>query len=442
MPVVYKTLFDIKLMHEYYLIREDGTTVFDLAAQSDRLLFLEREFADDKPSINDDVFFDFPEGLKAAYEGGFLKLLPSYSGCRVAIRVNAHTMADGSLVYEPFVPLPDNFTVYILINRRTFNIDAFSNGRLMLAYRPVYFFSNAAMTTPRTLPFLTATMPLTDASYPYEQGELSLSAGGKTVQYYRKGAADVWNEVPGQGFAGEGDRLLVAGSFQYTLQDVANLTELNFVLTDNLGNEVASVKRTDANGIEAKTSLNFSEKISSIPLSGFYNVNDYFYTLHVSGNNGYERVHTLIFSNDLLSSDPWAVIGLRMSKGAGDYDIFSPDNFIKRRKDSLGVWTNAPVFEIPVKSRFAYWRFISNKGAALDISPSLVGFVKVEGDAIETLTPRSLAMYSFLIHKDVPPLTDTVYVPNPDVPGIKIGNDGRLFYEVRVPNSELFPEIP
>jgi hypothetical protein len=441
MPTVYKTLFDIKLMHEYYLTREDGTVVFSLASQPDRLAFLEEEFAKDNASINDDVSFEFPEKLKAGYDSSFVKLLPSYSGCRVAIRVNAHTLPDQSVVYDPFIPL-DDLNIWILINRKHFAIDAFSNTRISWPVSPVYFFSNVNFITPGNFPFLTTQLAATDITYPYEQGELSLSAGGKTQEYYRKGNADVWDEVPGEGFAGERDRLLVPESFQYTISDVTALTELKFVLTDFAATEVSSITISNASGVSKKSSLDFAGKIKSLPPVGSYNVNEYLYTLKVSGNNGYEASHAVIFSNDLLSSDAWGVIMIRLTKGSDPYNIFAADNYIRKRKDGLGVWTDAPVFEIPVKSRLAYWRFVSNKGKELAVSAPLVNFVKKEGDIIETLKPRSLAMHSFMISKDVPMSTDTVYVPNPEFPGIKIEDDRRLFFDIRVPNSELFPEVP
>jgi hypothetical protein len=441
MPMVYKTLFEIKLMHEYYLTREDGTVVFSLAGQPDRLAFLQEEFAKDSPSINNDVSFEFPEKLKAGYDSSFVKLLPSYSGCRAAIRVNAHTLSDQSVVYDPFIPL-DDLNIYILINRKHIAIDAFSNTRINWPVSPVYFFSNLDLITPRNFPFLTTQLAATDTSYPYEQGELSLSAAGKTQEYYRKGNADVWNEVPGEGFAGERGRLLVPESFQYAITNVTALTEVKFVLTDFSANEVSSTTITNSSGIPKKSSLDFAGKIKSLPYAGSYNVNEYLYTLTVSGNNGYEARHTVIFSNDLLSSDPWGVILIRLTKGSDPYNIFAADNNIQKRKDGLGVWTNAPVFEIPVKSRLAYWRFISNKGKELAVSAPLVNFVKKEGDVIETLKPRSLAMHSFMISKDVPMSTDTAYVPNPEFPGIKIENDRRLFFDIHVPNSDLFPEVP
>ena len=429
-------------MHEYYLTRQDGTVVFSHADQPGRLAFLEEEFEKDNPTVNDDISFDVPDQLKTDYDSLFLRVLPSYSGCRVAVKVIAHTLADHSVVYEPFVPLPDDLNIYILINRKNFRIDAFSNSRINRPCSPIYFFSNLAVTTPRALPFLTTQIAAPDSSFEYEQGELSLSAAGKVQEYYRKGTVDRWDDVIGEGFASERDRTILPESFVYTFNDTSNLTEVKFTLTDAAGSEASSTTITNSSGIDSKNPLDFTGKVTLLPLTGAYSVNEYLYTLLVSGNNGYNASHTIIFNNSLSTSDPWAVINIRCDKGSDPYNIFSNDNYLKKRRDGSGVWTEAPVFEIPVKSRLAYWRYISNKDKELNVSAGLVGFVNKVGNVIETLKPRALAMHSFLITKDVPMSTDTAYVPNPEFPGLQMEKDKRIFLNIRVPNSELFPEVP
>ena len=383
-----------------------------------------------------------PKKLKSVYEGFFLKLLPTYSGCRVAIRVNAHTLPDQSVVYEPMYPLPPDLDVFILIIPKNTNIEAVSNKKMRVAYNPTYFFSNAAISVQSNLPFLSAPVLLTDTTHPYEQGELSMSAGGKIQQYYLKSSVDTWQEIPGGEFANEGDRVLIPKSFTYTLPEVTGLTELKFVLTDFAGSEISSVTVTDSNGIVAKHRLDFSDMVQQVPISKPFVVNELFYTLKVSGNNGFEDAHQVVFADDLLASNPWGVVDLRVTNGSGTYDIIAGDNFIQRRKDPVGNWNDAPVFEIAVTSKLAYWRFISNKGRELVISAPLNNYVTKTGHVIETLKPRALAKHFFSISKDLPMSTDTIYVPNPEIPGVKLENDHRIFFDIRVTNSDLFPELP
>ena len=88
MSIVYKTLFEVKLTHEFYLTRTNGETIFSFAPQDARLAFLQDHFNADKQSINEALEFKFPENLDPEYSGYHLKLLSTYSGFQVVIRVD------------------------------------------------------------------------------------------------------------------------------------------------------------------------------------------------------------------------------------------------------------------------------------------------------------------------------------------------------------------
>jgi hypothetical protein len=141
----------------------------------------------------------------------------------------------------------------------------------------------------------------------------------------------------------------------------------------------------------------------------------------------------------LAAANPWAVVNIRTTVTDTAFNLFASDGFLIRRVGGTGVWTPAPVFEIPVKSRLAYWRFISNRGKELNVAPVLTDYVDKEGKVLVTKKPRIVAKHWFLLHKEAPP--GNIYVPNPEFPGIKLENDRRLFFEIRVPQSELFPEV-
>jgi hypothetical protein len=443
MPVIYKTLFEVKLMHEYYLTREDGSVIFEKPDQPGRLAFLEEEFEADKPAVNDDISFEFPESLKQQYDGLCLKLLPSWSGCRVVVRVTPKTLADQSVVYTPLVSIPDDLNIYILLLRKNGNIDSCTNARVSRSCPSLYFFSNLEGSSPRSFPFLTNKIAAEDSSVIYEQGELSISAANKIQSFYRQAGInvpqDIWTDVAGDGFANESDRLLLPEKFDYSFGDTTNITQAGFKLKDNAGNELVSLVKSNAAGIGGKTGIDFSGKASLLPLAKPFDLKDFIYTLEVSGDNGYTGKHAVIFSNELAAADPWAVVNIRTAVTNTAFNLFANDGFIIRRMDSLGAWTPAPVFEIPVKSRLAYWRFISNRGNELNVAAALNDYVDKEGKVLVTKKPRVVARHWFLLSKEAPP--GTVYVPNPEFPGLKLESDRRLFFDIRVPQSELFPEV-
>lgn len=438
MPVIYKTLFEVKVMHEYFLTRKDGSVVFEKPDQTSRLEFLLNEFRVERRSINEYINFEFPENLKSVYAGLFLKILPAYSGCKVVVRVNARILADQSVVYEPFVPLTNDLNIFIQLSRKDSAIDTYTNARIKRSCPSIYFFSNMNAVTPRTFPFLTGSVPVQDVSFAYEQGELSLS-GVKIQEYYRQGGVDTWSDVIGSGFANEADRLLLPEKFNYTFDDIAGLTNVVFVLKDSSGNEAANITASDAGGISAKFPLNFSGKVKSIPSAAPLQLTEFLYTLEVSGNNGYSRSHNIFFSNDLTAANPWAVLNIGTIAANNAFNLFASDGFIIKRKDAFGIWTPAPVFEIPFKSRLAYWRFISNRGRELNVSAALADYVNKENKVLVTKRPRSLAKSWFFLRKEAS--NDTVYVPNPVSPELKFENDKRFFFDIRVQQSALFPEV-
>ena len=288
MPVIYKTLFEVKLMHEYYLTKKDGSVVFENAGQPARLNFLLDEFKDERPSVNDDINFEFPENLKQKYESHFLRLLPTYSGCRVVVRVNSRILSDQSVVYEPVVPLSDKLNIFILLSRKNFNIDTYTNARVKRCCPSVYFFSNRDVISSPTFPFLTSSIPVQDAAVMYEQGELSF-AGAQIQEYYREAGTDKWNDVVGNGFVNESDRLLLPLKFDYTFDDTTNLTSALFILKDSNGNEVASSTESNAAGIRTKGSLSFSGKAKPLPSTDSFQLSEFIYTLEVNGKIG--RAH-------------------------------------------------------------------------------------------------------------------------------------------------------
>ena len=80
MKTLYKSLFEIKLYHEFYQTEKSGNNIFELANQPDRLDFLFKKFQSFEDHINDDIDFLTPESQEDFFKNNNLKLLPTYSG--------------------------------------------------------------------------------------------------------------------------------------------------------------------------------------------------------------------------------------------------------------------------------------------------------------------------------------------------------------------------
>src|SRR6476620_5932731 len=171
--VIYRTLFEVNLLHEYFLTRTDGSVIFD-KNPAQRKQFLEEEFAANRSSINDVLSFEFPESMKAVNESAFLLIIPTYSGCRVVAKVIPFKQPGGEVFYKPLSSLAANRNIFIQIKRKG-PFDEFTAGRLYRPYQSIYYFTNNDFLTPRSFPYLTNSVPAFDSGFAYEQGELSAS---------------------------------------------------------------------------------------------------------------------------------------------------------------------------------------------------------------------------------------------------------------------------
>ena len=96
MSTVFKILFEVKLLHEYYLTDTKGENIFDINLQADRINFLREKYVANREDINSDIGYKIPKAFETLYKNHRLKLIPSYAGFKIAIEVKAIKMPDGS----------------------------------------------------------------------------------------------------------------------------------------------------------------------------------------------------------------------------------------------------------------------------------------------------------------------------------------------------------
>jgi hypothetical protein len=436
MGLIYKTLFEVKLLHEFYVTNTDGNSIFDLANQNDRLNFLLDQYRKDEESINQDVLFEFPKQLQLQYEMYNLKVLPTFSGCKVVVRVNQKTLSDNTLVYTPVIPLADDLNICIAIVKKDNRADSYSHSSIARPFSSVFFFSNNNIPGVKSFPFLTNNISDFSSGTAYAQGDLASFGANDIREYYKDAAGDQWNPVAGSAFANENDRLLVPSTFQYSFYGNTNVTNANFVLKDNNGNIIKEISLSNPNNISSVTT-DFSDKADTISVSDTLTA-DKVFALEISGNN-YSKNYKVIFSDTLYTKENWGVINIKIKPENPSFNLFASDGFLIKRKSPLGVFTEAPVFEIPVKSAFVYWRYLNDKGKELKLIPDLTDYLFKEDNILLTKKPRALTRYYFLLNKEGS--ADTKYVPNPLSYDLKKDSKDRICCDVPVPDSDLFPVV-
>jgi hypothetical protein len=436
MSLVYKILFEVKLMHEFYVTSQNGDVVFALNSQGDRMNFLLEQFKEDRRVINNDIEFAFPKHLQKNYDNYNLKIIPSYSGFKVAIRVNKSILPDGTLVYKPFVPLPEDFNIYIEIIKKSSFIDSVTHS-VNNSVPSIYIFSNQNVAGAKTFPFLTNAISGFDAAESYQQGDVVSFGANDTRQYYND-AGDKWQSIAGTAFANKDDRLLMPVKFYYSFSNLTNITDATFVLKDKNGNSIKTISVNHSDFIQ-KALLDFSDVEEKVLMPEVFEYADIIFSLEVTGSNGYSKSHLVVFSNSFYKRENWGVINIKTKVTNSAFDLLKPDEFLRTRKDNAGNWTAAPIFEIFIKSKFLYWRFSNNKGAELKVASQLSDYLFKEDKVLFSKRPRSLSGSYFSLNKEGS--TDTIYVPNPLNYDLKKDNKERLYCDIRVPESQMFPVV-
>ncbi|MEO6613370.1 MAG: hypothetical protein ABIT05_14880 [Chitinophagaceae bacterium] len=433
MAVIYKTLFDVKLLHEYYLTNRDGTTIFESVDQDARKTFLEEQYARGAESVSNDLAFEFPDSLSAFYESFYLKVLPSYSGFRVLTRVNKKILPDGTLVYEPLVSLPPDLAIHILLTKQSAAINHFTSARINRPLPALYFFSNQNSSREKIFPFLTNGVPDRTSNYDYEQGELAAIGDGVIHAYYPNAGGEQWYPLPGTGFASEADRNLLPSRFHYSFPLRSDIKEVTFTLKDAGGNTIKTVT-TSSNERIAKFPLDFTAEVNPGLSGNMAITRKSFFTLSVDAN-GYMRSHPVFLSDIFYNQSAWGVVTLVVQPENAAFNLLARDGYLHKR-DTTTAKLQPPLFEIPVRSRFAYWRYSNDKKREIVYNPVFDGFLERIDQRWITVQPKAISKAG---HKLKNVNGDARrYFPNPTSYTVDSDKQGRQFFDITVAKSALF----
>lgn len=438
MAIIYKILCDVKWMHEYYLTGNNGQTIFDFPLQQDRLNFLIEQFRKDASTINKNMEFLLPEPLKMQFSNYHLKIIPSYSGFKLAVKCTKKLLPDGRTVFTPLIKIPDSDELLIAVKEND-SIQGFSNLSLSSPFRSAWYFSNDQFPFAKTFPFLSNLMADFDPVKNYAQGELALFAPNDLRMFLNNGAVDPWLSLPGDHYISDADRMIVPLSFTYYFTPADNVTDAIFTLTDSNGIEI---KKTELTGIEVLRTVSLNFRLPGNPILALPDVTpstQSLYTLTVSSGNGYSRSFKIIFASDNVGISQYStIIGLRLKSLNAAFNLTDNDGYLRTRIQSNGIRIDPPVFELWMKSRLVYWQYLNNRQKKIKLTVDTQDLLTDDGGILVTKEPQRLSYAPFLLKK---PDNSFQYLPNP-VPGdlVKTFNS-RLFVNIIVPASKMFPLV-
>ena len=455
---LYKVLFEVQLLHEYFLTDPDQSSVFDAANITNATDYVETRQEQGRPSVTDTVQFVVPAATQQVFRNYGLRLINTYSGFKVVIKDS--------------VTLPGDCNIFFLIKAVDETLGAITNGRMRREINSLYYFNNGTVGGAKTAPILSNPIPAkaTDASYVYQQGELINNNGNIQFAYYASNNQNAqFGAVSGNGFANESDRMLVGSRFNYTFAATDKVTTASFVLKDVSGATIKTINITAATPLGV-VALDFSEDAQGNPLSiqtlpeGKLS-DPILYTLAVTGSaagntsgsnsgTGYSKTFNLVFyDDDAEFSGAFGLIQLQASVSGASFSLL----------DANGQLTS-PVFQIRLKSLPTFRRYINNTGQAMALAASLTNILVAApaGNQLSTVLPVPLTYmpYFFVPNQwaNAPPAAGgagagavgaggaaapaakgTVYLPAPDPGGTMDLSNNQLSSLILVPVSPLFP---
>ena len=435
MDVNYKILCEVKLLHEYYLTDKDGTTVFDKPVQADRLAFLYDRYRFDYPSVSNHLAYEPATPFKQLFGDHRLRIIPSYSGFKVFVSVKEKMLAGGIKAFSPAYALADDLPVIIQLRSRNDFLDSLSNESYRRAVPARYYFTNRSLGSPQQPPFLAQAPPLKSLPLTQEQGELVFDNGDNRTKavFYEKDGTKNWLPIKGSGYVNGNDCSLLPPAFTYSFYNADAITDASFTLKDSGGTTVSTITRT-APILLKKIDLDFSSVAPLLLGDGGAPMP---YTLEVAASNGYSKAHPVIFCTPaLIPSDTWGLVHLQPRPADPQFQLIDDDGLLHTRRHADGTMEPAPVFEIRIKSRFAFWRYRNTRNEKILDNATLHPFLVYDGARGMMETKQMLnASYTPIEFSN---MGSTQYLPNPDADSPLLNELQRIYTDIRVPKSDLF----
>lgn len=430
---IYKRLVDVKILNEYYLFNSDETSFFDISDASLRAQFLENRLLNGQYNLLKDLVIEPVGDSRRIMQDHKVRLVPLNSGFMLGMEVDESPQADGSLEYKPFIPLSRPLRLAFAIRLKNPLFLSFSGVPLRARMPAIYYFSNDAGWGVPAFPSLSLPMPGFAAGRTYEMGDLALINGQlrEAIRRTDSSAQADWRAVPGDGYANDNDRALLPHRFAYSFGPGAAVTSAEFTLKDSAGEEVKKIT-FNPGGALSRVALDFTFKAPSggnppeaIP-SGTYQ-------LEISGDNNYSDSKKIILDDILYDRAYLGIVEIKIDKGSGPDALLRDNGSLITRRLADGSKISHPSYEIRIRSRITYWRYISNKKRELNVGPRASPYLTKEGRVLVSNDPRSLSAIPTIFSRENQNtgLIETTFLPNP-TPSPISEQGGRIFSDIYV----------
>lgn len=343
----YYRLFEVRILHEYYLLDRDNFSFYDLPkSQRDSLLLQRLEFGQYR--IMRDLSIEPSKTCQEIIKNHRLKFLQTDTGFVVASPSRLKTQPDGSEKLMPEIPIAPDLDFNFIIKTKSPNFKNYSALPLRSSLPGSYLFTNDTSSQAGT-DFVSLSQPVGpfQSGMLYYSGEISDHLGQLREATAETDDNNFWIDVEGSGFVNENDRRLYPNRFYYYPNKEELGKPLQFILKKFDEPEVIikkiEIQAASPNGAWIDfTSSREAVASDSIPIE------EGKYIMEFSGPMG--SYNKMVFLFPELQPNDFGGINLKVNQTTGVYALFEQDG---------GIITPHPVFEIRLRSRRSFWCYES-----------------------------------------------------------------------------------
>ncbi len=431
MPTVttYKRLFEVRLLHEYYLLDASYPTFFD-RTKTDRETILGQRILKNQYRLNKDLEIIPDEGTATLFKALNWRFVPTATGFVVAARTVLKAVGGNDIEF-PYSPLPAPLPplyFHIQAKNRAFKTYTF----IPLRKKPLplnYYFSNgpaavhdadfAALSLPIS-PFVPANL--------YEMGDIA-QIGADIQEAPTDTSSNLnWLAVDGKGWVNENDRICLSKTFRY--QFPAGNTATSAVFTLKSADGAVVLKTVSKQGSNPLQSVALDFSFIKNADNEDVDTADGHYRLEVKVGSA-TSTHTL-YLTDVFRLQAVGLIHINMAETDASYNIFNADGSLRNlNPNPLGERIH-PVFELRLRSRKTYWRYVPTyNDDSFAVNASLANYLIADGPHnVITQRPQIFTYlpYGVLSSNDLDP--PEAKLPAPRVPSFRPLSPDRLVTEI------------
>jgi hypothetical protein len=411
--ILYKRLFEIRILHDYYLSKADLTSFYALN-NNEKTEFLKFSISRDEYDVRNYLDIIPTESTRTVFNNFHLRMAIIPSGFIVGVKVKSRLNETGEVEYLPTSLTPaDALHLGFFLRITDPEFTTYTNLKIQNSAPFRYFFSNTNTDGGKIFPSLS--VPVADfvAGKTYEPGEMAIVGGilKEALEETTSNNAAVWRAVAGNVFANQQDRILLPKLFPYTLSEASNTTE--FTLKEEDGTDIKKVTFNTARNFQT-IYLDFRQAAlatDNVP----EDIVDGRYLLEISTDSSTKTVPVYL-SNELYRRSDAGALLIETDVTDPDFRLMNDSGALITRKNADGSFVPHPVFEIRFKRRSTYWRYRSDTGGKLKAEALTQPFLDEVGNDLITKDLRPLSYYPTFFAN--PPQQD-IYLPNPKTNSVK-----------------------